>query len=286
MHLSRRAVLLSGGAGLAAAGTVGALVEHDVLPGRSRVHRMLGLTGEAGVIPGVAPGERVEGTLRSAYVAKAPHFVLTYPPGARPGDPMPVVVALHGADHTAEQWFDTLGIDEFLAASGHRFAIAAVDGGQRSFWHERSRGDDPSRMVQDEFVPLLGERGLRLVGLIGWSMGGLGALILGARLADAGQDLPVSAVSPALWPDYGQVIPDAFDNEEQYDAVMALVREELGSGRVRVDCGTADPFYRDVLTVVPDEAEQHYAQGDHDAAYWTRVLPGELDWLAERMETS
>lgn len=283
MRLSRRSVLLGGTGGLAAVGTAGTLVEYDVLPGRSRAHRLLGLTGKAGVIPGVVPGPRAEGELSSAFLDEAPHFVVSYPPRSRPGDRLPVVVALHGAGRTAEAWFDELGVDEFLADSGHRYAVAAVDGGLRSFWHERTDGQDPSRMVLEEFVPALAERGLRLGGLLGWSMGGLGALHLGARLAAAAEPLPVLAVSPALWPEYDQAMPSAFDTREQYDAVMALVRDRLGQAQVRVDCGTADPFYRDVMRVVPDGVEQHYSAGDHDAAYWTRVLPDQLDWLAERI---
>ena len=75
----------------------------------------------------------------------------------------------------------------------------------------------------------------------------------------------------------------AFDDEEQYDECMALARESLLDG-TRVDCGTGDPFYRDVRDVLEDvEVEQHYEPGAHDSAYWTRELPGQLDWLAERM---
>jgi enterochelin esterase-like enzyme len=283
VHLSRRSVLLGATGGVVAAGTAGTLVEYDVLPGRAPAHRLLGLTGEAGVIPGVVPGKRAEGVLSSELLAEDPHFVVTYPPGVRQGTSLPVVVALHGAGRTAEAWFDELGIDEFLAASTHRFAIAAVDGGLRSFWHERTDGTDPARMVLEEFVPALEERGLHLSGLLGWSMGGLGALALGARLARSGTEVPVVAVSPALWPEYGQAMPSAFDTVEQYDDVMALVRDELADGEVRIDCGTADPFYRDVRRVVPDDVEQHYEQGAHEAAYWTRVLPAELDWLAGRI---
>lgn len=283
MRLSRRSVLLGGAGGIAAAGTAGTLVEYDVLPGRSRAHRLLGMTGGSGVIPAVVPGRRAEGELSSALVTPDPHFVVSYPPGSAPGDALPVVVALHGAGRTAEAWFDELGVDEFLAGSGHRFAIAAVDGGLRSFWHERINGDDPARMVLEEFVPALASRGLALAGLLGWSMGGLGALMLGARLDAAARGVPVVAVSPALWPEYGQAMAGAFDTEQQYDEAMTLARDRLAEPRVRIDCGTADPFYRDVRAVVPDGVEQHYERGAHEAEYWTRELPGQLDWLAERL---
>lgn len=282
MRLTRRGLLAAGG-GLAAAATTGALVEYDVLPGRTPVHELLGLTGDPGAIPDAEPGERDEGRFASSYVDVDPHWVVSHPPGVSPGERLPVVVALHGAGRTAEAWFDELGVDQFLAASGHRFAVAAVDGGLRSFWHERSDGQDAGRMVHEEFLPLLADRGLRLAGVIGWSMGGLGGLVLGSRLADEGEARPVLAVSPALWPAYDQAMPEAYDNEQQYDEAMALARAQLAR-ETRVDCGTADPFYRDVRTVLEGiDVDQHYERGGHDAAYWTRVLPGQLDWLAARV---
>ncbi len=282
VRVSRRA-LLAGGGGVAAVAVAGSLVEYDLLPGRSRAHALLGLNGEAGVVPDVEPGQQIEGVIPSEYVAGGPAYWISYPPGAEPGERLPVVVALHGAGRTAKAWCDALGLDRFLAASGHRMAVAAVDGGVASYWHERADGQDARRMVREEFLPLLAEQGLAAdrPGLLGWSMGGLGVLMLGAELD---RDLPVLAVSPALWPAYDQVMTDlAFDDEEQYDECMALARESLLDG-TRVDCGTGDPFYRDVRDVLEDvEVEQHYEPGAHDSAYWTRELPGQLDWLAERM---
>lgn len=283
--MSRRGLLA--GAGVAAAAAAGGtLVEYDHLPGRSTAHALLGLTGEPGSIPDAEPGARDEGRFVSAYVEVDPHWVITHPPGVSPGTRLPVVVALHGAGSTAEAWFDQLGLDQFLAASGHRFAVAAVDGGLRSFWHERSDGQDPGRMLHDEFLPLLADRGLSLAGVLGWSMGGLGALLLGSRLAGAGDARPVLAVSPALWPEYDQAMPEAYDTEEQYDEATARAREQLAR-ESRVDCGTADPFYRDVRAVLEGiDVEQHYLPGAHDTAYWTRVLPDQLDWLAARVSAA
>jgi enterochelin esterase-like enzyme len=121
------------------------------------------------------------------------------------------------------------------------------------------------------------------MGLLGWSMGGLGSLMTSARLAKGGHDVPTLAVSPALWPAYDQTMPEAFDDEDQYDACMALARDGLALGP-RIDCGTGDPFYRDVHEVLEDwDVEQHYEPGAHEAAYWVRELPGQLDWLAERL---
>jgi S-formylglutathione hydrolase FrmB len=281
-------------AGLAAVAGAGLLVEEDVLPGRSAAYEALGLTGEDGVVPDVPTGPREEGVLRSAYVAQPPAWRISYPPGTRPGDDLPVVVGLHGAGGTAASWSDNLGAEQFLAASGWQYAVAFVDGGTTSFWHERTSGDDPRTMVREEFLPLLAGRGLRTDdhGLIGWSMGGLGVLMLGADLADAGQDPAVLAVSPALWPSYDQTMPEAFDTEVQYDGCVAAAARGLDLG-VRVDCGTGDPFYRDLRSVLDAAAddggepvETHWEAGAHTAGYWTRVLPDELDWLGERLSAA
>jgi S-formylglutathione hydrolase FrmB len=285
VRVSRRVLLASGGA-VVVAGAGGTLIEYDVLPGRSRAHDLLGLNGEAGVVPDDEPGPRVEGVLRSEYVDDDPAYWISYPPGSEPGDELPVVVALHGAGRTAETWCDTLSLDVYLAASGRRMAMAAVDGGLASYWHQRDDGQDPRRMVREEFLPMLGEQGLDVStpGLLGWSMGGLGVLMLGAELAADGADVPVLAVSPALWPAYDQVSTDlAFDDESQYDACMGLARAELVAG-TRVDCGTGDPFYRDVREVLDGaDVEEHFEPGAHEPAYWTRELPGQLTWLADRL---
>ena len=134
-------------------------------------------------------------------------------------------------------------------------------------------------------VPLPPERGLVLAGVLGWSMGGLGGLLLGSMLADSGNERPVLAISPALWPAYDQAMATAYDTRQQYDDAMRRARAQLAR-ETRIDCGTADPFYRDVRTVLEGiDVEQHYERGGHDEAYWTRELPGQLDWLAERVST-
>jgi S-formylglutathione hydrolase FrmB len=118
-------------------------------------------------------------------------------------------------------------------------------------------------MVLEDFLPRLAAQGFQAdrPAFLGWSMGGLGALYLAARRsAPAGTNGPVLAVSPALWPDYDQTAPGAFDDAADFDEVMALVRGDA-AGPTRVDCGT----------------------GDHTRGYWTRVLPDQLAWLGGQL---
>jgi S-formylglutathione hydrolase FrmB len=190
-------------------------------------------------------------------------------------------VLLHGAHSSAANKIDSMGLDRFLSASGRRLALAAVDGGDHSYWHERSDGQDAGAMVLEDFLPFLRDQGLDPQGLWGWSMGGFGALALGAT-AQGRQLSGIVAVSPALWSDFDDITPEAFDDRSQYDEGMRLVAGTRPE--TRVDCGTGDPFYRNDLDVLDGlDVEAHYSPGAHDTAYWTRVAGSELAWLADRV---
>jgi S-formylglutathione hydrolase FrmB len=102
------------------------------------------------------------------------------------------------------------------------------------------------------------------LGVLGWSMGGAGAL----RLAEAhpGRLAAVVATSPA---------------------VAAAGAEVAAAGRlagvaVKVDCGANDPFApatRALAAALPG-AEVAVAKGCHDGAFWQRQAPAQLRFLA------
>jgi S-formylglutathione hydrolase FrmB len=282
--LRRRTALLAGAASLGVAATGLALVEEDVLPGRPFLHRALGLNGAAGTIPDVPIGSIVYGTLPSGLVAPDPEYRILYPSGSSPGDPMPLVMVLHPAGGGADETMTSLGLPQFLAASGQRLAIALVDG-HRDYWQAQTDGDS-GRMVLEELLPLLERRGLDVTApaWLGWSMGGYGVLRLAAERQRAGlANGPVCAVSPALWPSYDEIVPGAFRDRAEYDVAMGLLATEDVPDR-RIDCGTGDPFYRNVREFADGtDIETHFSGGGHDAGYWTRMLPDELAWLGERL---
>lgn len=120
---------------------------------------------------------------------------------------LPVAVALHGSAETGASLVRKLALDHYLPdAAAHGvppFALAAVDGGPDSYWHPRASGDDPVAMIVDELLPRLDDAGARTgrVGLIGWSMGGFGALVVARRLG-AARTAAVVASSPALFASY------------------------------------------------------------------------------------
>ena len=270
---------------MVAVGASGAvLVEYDVLPGRPALHRVLRLDGPRGTIPDIETGTVVTGRLPSSHVPTDPELRIAYPPGVEEGARLPVVVVLHYAGSSAERAFGVLGLPEFLAASGAQMALAAVDGG-RSYWQAHDDGDWGA-LILDDLLPVLADRGLDVEApaWLGWSMGGYGVLRLAAsRQRDGLPNGPVLGVSPALWPSYDDASPWAFSDEAEYDDAMALLADQPLPD-CRLDCGTGDPFYRNVLAFTEGSAiETWFEAGGHDPGYWTRELPGQLAWLAARM---
>ncbi|MBZ5740346.1 alpha/beta hydrolase [Nocardioides mangrovi] len=285
---SRRALLL-GGAGVVVAGAVGAAtgVEQGWLPGRPWAQAHLGLNGDDGVIP--ADVEPVLGLTRSfrseAMAGARVPYTLLQPFSRRP---LPVVVALHGLGQHHDTVVGELGLGAYLAQAiqdGVRpFAIAVPEGGT-SYWHPHGEGDTGD-MVTDDLLPELARRGLDVsrVGLMGWSMGGYGALRLGGVL---GPDrvAAVVAASPAIWTDPADASSSGFASAEEYEHYTVVGhQDDLDGIAVRVDVGTGDPFYRDVQDYVeafPAGADvtSTFEPGAHDAGYWRRMLPAELDFL-------
>jgi enterochelin esterase-like enzyme len=146
-------------------------------------------------------------------------------------------------------------------------------------------------MITEELLPLLRERGVhtRRIGLLGWSMGGYGALRLAGELGPERVG-GVVAASPAIWSDPADASASGFDDPDEYEKYSVVGhQEDLADIPVRIDVGTGDPFYRDVQDYVdalkdqrgPDDADvqSSFEPGAHDPAYWRRMLPAELAFL-------
>ncbi|WP_184941018.1 dienelactone hydrolase family protein [Planomonospora venezuelensis] len=202
--------------------------------------------------PETAPGGRQRATMEGRRV------VIGLPPGAR--GRLPVVVMLHGADGHALTPFDVYAVDRYLAASRARFAVASVD-------------DWPSVDVSGALLPYLYGAGLDTgrIGLLGWSMGGAGALRLAAELG-RGKVAAVAAASPAV------------------TAAQAPLRE-LVEIPLWLGCGERDEWAPQTETMLKGlkalgaTAEGGISRGCHDAAYRRRVLPDQLAFLARHVET-
>jgi len=269
--MTRRAFLVGGGGAAAVAGS-GLLVEQGYLPGRSRMYAALGLNGEAAPVPDVQPGPERSGTFESSNQAgREVGWAVSYPPGSSPRDALPVALALHASQGTHRTILGGgLYVDRFLAlavaAGVPPFAVAAVDGGPS--WLPQG-STDTGRTVTMELVPLLEDLGLDTARLafLGWSAGGLGALVLGAGTSGV---RAVGVTSPAL--SDGDV---AFDVREAYEEVP-----------LRVDCGRGDPFYHAVKDFVDglDRApEGGFNDGGHTHGYWRRMAPEQLEFIGQAL---
>jgi len=201
-------------------------------------------------------------------------------------DLRPVVVVLHGKGGHAAAAFDELHLDRHALET--RLTIASVDGGD-FYWHARRSGIDTGAMVVEDFLPLVrrttGYEGK--VGLLGWSMGGYGSLLLASQL---GSDRvgAVVAESAALWTHPGLSAAGAFDDREDFEAhdVFDPARlRTLARIPVRLDCGRSDPFVpgnRAFAKALPS-ATLNLDEGGHTNGYWRSHARAQLRWLAQQL---
>ncbi len=197
------------------------------------------------------------------------------------------VIALHGKGGNATTVMG-MGVQEALAqvakAGYPPFAVVSVDGGD-SYWHRRASGEDSGAMVLTELLPILAAKGLDTskLGFIGWSMGGYGALLLGARLGPA-RTAGICAVSPALYTSYDKAVQSgAFDSPADAVRYSVFGAPALSAIPLRVDCGASDRFYLATKQFVASLRRPPSGvsfEGGHDVSSWRRKLPTELAWLS------
>lgn len=251
---------------------------------------LLGTAGDTvGVdISGATNATVREFTLDSRYVDEPVDYSVAWPPGSEPGDPLPVCFALPGRGGGPPMGF--AGHVAALVRKGESppYAVVGVEGGV-SYWHRRATGEDRLSMLLDELIPLcarrfrLGDGGAKRA-VIGWSMGGYGALLA----AETEPDLfsAVAAVSPAVWTSYDAMMrgpQDAFDGAADFAEHDVIAHaERLAGVDVRVDCGRQDPFYGYVTyleAALPEPPSGGYSRGGHDPEYWSSVAPAEAAFI-------
>jgi enterochelin esterase-like enzyme len=278
---------------LAGAGvTAGALLLGGVLADRLLPWRDWLSGAGVGLAPTV-PGVTVRNYgLRSRYVDRPVAYSIAWPPEVRPDDPLPVCFALPGrgggppmgfADHVAR-----------LVQRGESppYAVVGVDGGV-SYWHARASGEDRLSMLLREIIPLCARRhhlggGGRERAVIGWSMGGFGALL--AAETEPHLFAAVVAVSPAVWTSYAAMMlgpRDAFDSAADFAAHDVIGHaDRLAGVHLRIDCGKQDPFYGYVThleAALPRPPSGGYSPGGHDHDYWRRVAPAEAKFIGRAL---
>ena len=298
MTTARRRFLTYALAGLAvtamAGGSAFELVDHDVLPGKTELDQLDGACD----VPApdltryAASGPQYSGTFYSAARRTTVGWTIGYPPGHRPGDKLPLVVALHGFGGSHLDALSGLTPAQAVAlrAAGAPLApmaLVTVDGGG-GYWNPHP-GDNPQAMLVDELIPRCQRRGLgngpRQVGVLGISMGGYGALVLAEkypRLVGA-----VAAISPAVWTSYPQAQAanaGAFASAADFAASNVITHASALAGvPVRVAAGRDDPFYPGVRTLagaLPKTAEVYFGAGCHTSPFFLAQEPPALAFLA------
>ena len=283
--------------GLGVIGTLGAyeLAEHQVIPGKGSIDRHLGRCN-ASVPPipaGLASGRRIQGTFESAHRGRSVAYRIAYPPGFAETARLPVAILLHGFTGTAMTELEGSRYPDYLTMAvqqGTRpYALAAVDGGN-GYWHPHP-GDDPLGMIFDEFLPLLGARGLGIdrPAVLGTSMGGFGALLCGLTQPD--RFAAVVASSPAIWRSYQEAHAvnagsfDSHDDWQRYGDMTARVAE-LNRLPLHIYVGESDPFQPAIVALrdrLANPSVVRMSTGCHDNRLWEHYAPEQIRVIGDAL---
>ncbi len=278
---TRRQLLVGAGA-LAVVG-VGAAVEEAGDPRVRRLLNRVGLVHSPDHHVAVAHSQEIRGELTSVHMPHPVRWTIAVPSAPVRG----VVYCLHGQGNDHRLAFDEIHMPDVVGAAHAPLAVAAVDGGRNSYWHARVGGIAPLDMLLDEFIPMveqqLGAPPARA--LLGWSMGGYGALLAAERAPD--QFAVVAAASPALWTNHGAAPAIAFDGSADYHRNDVFAgADRLATMTVRIDCGTDDPFHDADAAFAARLAganQGRFSAGFHDAAYWRSIAPAQVATITKAL---
>jgi S-formylglutathione hydrolase FrmB len=229
-------------------------------------------------------GADTEGSqvLRYSIVSPRVHQTLAQlaviPPGTS-ARRRPLLVYLHGKGGDA-----ATNLSSQLFSALHQLGprapdIVFPDGGEDSYWHDRSDGAWGKYVMREVILQALRrlQADPRRVAIGGLSMGGFGAYDL-ARL-NPRRFCAVGADSAALWRSGGESAAGAFDSAEDFshhDVIGSAVAssDPFPGAKLWVDVGTADPFksadteFAQDLKAKGSSVELHVWPGGHDTAYW------------------
>lgn len=214
-------------------------------------------------------GETQSGSFTSRYwPGRTVHWQAALPVGT----PKATVIVLHGRSDDGAKAFYGLDLPGEARRTG--MAIVTVDGGD-NYW-TRHGGIDTNRMVTSDLMRAIAARGIpvKRYALSGYSMGGLGSLLVAQRMGGK-RVFAVAPMSSALWQDRGGV----------EGAAQAKVRRQASKLRgipVRMVCGTGDVLLdvnKSMARLIP-QASTSWTSGGHDFGYWRPVFADQLDWMA------
>jgi S-formylglutathione hydrolase FrmB len=296
MGLSRRTIILGSGLLGAAAGVGGwaLLAENRIVPGRSVLDNVLGRCDITTPPLDASPGRLVRSSFYSTHRSTSVNYALAYPPNVPAGAKLPVCLVLHGYGGSERDAFDGVGYQHLQAsavqAGAPPFVLASVAGGP-GYWHPHDSGDDPLGMLTSDFPTVLAQHGLPVdrFGVLGWSMGGFGALLY--ALANRDRCAVAVANAPAFWHSYDEarkINSGAFDSATEWSRWGDLLSRapDFHDLRVRIAVGDSDPFQPIVSTLrsrLADPSVVTFAKGCHDERFWQYGAPSQLRFIAETL---
>ncbi|QHC23484.1 alpha/beta hydrolase [Streptomyces sp. GS7] len=295
-HMLRLGAGVAGGGTLLGAAAAGGMLV-GWLPGGVKLKKVLGLTGKDGTVPDVAPGAVHVERVRSAARSRVVTMVTMLPPGTAASTKLPVCVMLHGRGNDA-QGMVTLGTPQFLAAAVKGgmppFAVVAVDGGDATYWHQRSPGDgdDPQAMLREELPGWLHARQLPTPrAAMGISMGGSGALQYAIGRTQSGRNLDaVALLSPGVFRTWADArVTGGYADEADWQAHEPTLRlDRMQAGALGVWCGQEDPFCPAAREVARQARarEARFPDGEHTEGFWRRVMPDAMSLLGHTLATT
>jgi hypothetical protein len=212
-------------------------------------------------------------TLHSRFVGRDLHELLVVPP--RHGRWL--LVLLHGRSAHPSQFLSQPFFDELRALGPRAPEVLLLDGGDHSYWHDRADGRWGTMVLREGIPAGLARSHTTRIALGGISMGGYGALLLGAR----GHFCAIGAHSPALWLHPGDSAPGAFDDAEDYARNDVVGKPPHYRVPVWIDAGRSDPFRAaDVVFAGEIHVPLHGWPGGHDTSYWHAHTPSYLQFYA------
>jgi enterochelin esterase-like enzyme len=213
-------------------------------------------------------------TLHSNDVGRDLHEMLVVPP--RHSDVL--LVLLHGRSSPPSSFLSQPFFDALAKLGSRAPTVLLLDGGDHSYWHDRTDGKWGA-MVVDEAIPAgLARTNTSRAAIGGISMGGYGALELGAR-----RDFcAVGGHSAALWFHGGDSAPGAFDDAADFARHDLIAHPPKYRSPVWVDVGTSDPFHdADVALAHKIHARLHVWPGGHESSYWHAHMAEYLNFYAD-----
>jgi S-formylglutathione hydrolase FrmB len=231
-------------------------------------------------------------SLHSSLLARSLEQVLVLPAGKSAGRPL--LVLLHGRGSSPSAFLNSAWLNG-LAALGQKAPIVLlVNGGESSYYHDRSGGRWGSYVIK-EVIPAALRRTAadrRRIAIGGISMGGFGSFRF--ALTQRGKFCAVGGHSAALWRTSAETALGAFDDAADFarnDVIdMAGSRSQpLGKMRVWIDVGNWDPFFSsdsELARVLREHGQKvtfHVWPGSHSGAYWNKHVGQYLRFYADAL---